>query len=128
MMNEVSDQRRKLCVPAWIHEADVPMRDVHFPDAVQTKLHLLATSKRLKFCASKEDIMMLITQVLRQDIRSVYQGRGSKDEGPIGSYECTLDSVVVQFSTHKEYIQIDAVELKSKVRDKQNNSDVSQSI
>ena len=74
-------------VPSWIYEYDIPSRKiVYSTDALKELEFLMNVQKK---CPKKsfysivysdvEDTMRLITQVLRQDIRSVHQGRKSAD-------------------------------------------------
>lgn len=115
-----------LRVPAWIYEADVPLRAVRFSEAALGALSLLQDSQRFLHCTGKEDAMRLVREVLRQDIRGLsLRGRG-EDEGEAGGeqrgggavgeaaaavalYECKLDAFTVKFRTLRESILVEAV-------------------
>jgi hypothetical protein len=104
-------QLSSLSVPAWIYEADVPLRLVEFSECAQLTLSLMQDSQKYHHCTGKEDAMRLIKEVLRQDIRSTHQGRGRDcdvaQEGVI--YECKLDAFMVKFRTLQEYISVEEI-------------------
>ena len=67
-------------------------------------------------CASIDNAIALIKQVLRQDIRSTNQGRGSilneyEGEEKLQIYECKLDSFSVLFNTLETYVLILEIKL-----------------
>jgi len=77
-------QHTVLRVPEWINEADVPMREVVFSAPAMQGIEMLtsrgsdsssSSSSKMRFCRSAAHAVELITQVLRQDVRGVKQGR-----------------------------------------------------
>jgi len=72
---------RSLSVPNWIVESDVPLNTVFFSEEVNQSLDLAFTRSAVKLqriSRSKDEILELIKQILRQDIRGAHQGRGDK--------------------------------------------------
>lgn len=99
-----------LRVPSWIYESDIPLRTVKFSEKALETLHSLEIDGEYRHCATSHQAMQLIQQVLRQDIRSHHQGRSSSSEDRSETlYECRLDSFVIQFRTHDEYILVEDV-------------------
>lgn len=112
---------KSLTVPEWVVEADIPLKPVVFSPEAEENLRNLFRSKNTKgrISRSPEEAMELIKQVLRQDIRSQHQGRGSVVTSPTAatteessssstdaviastdanpSYSCTLDGVTLSF-------------------------------
>jgi len=105
----VHSESSPLKVPSWIVEADVPDRRVVFEDTALTALRGLVRSREVQFCRDEEEAVQLVVQVLRQDVRSIHQGRGSS-EGPSAKlYHCTLDGMRLSFSTSESEIRVQAV-------------------
>lgn len=123
---------RKLQVPNWVVDTDVPLLPVYFPTTSLATLDLAVQRKKLKFCKSAQEAMELITQVLRQDIRGVQQGRGKtatvstaggesvvaeEVEQPVEEkssdsiYHCRLDAMNISFLTTAEGIEIQSIEI-----------------
>jgi tRNA-Thr(GGU) m(6)t(6)A37 methyltransferase TsaA len=101
-------QNTTLRVPDWIREADVPMRSVEFTAEASNSLHSIfdaaaataaaassssalnrklekgssssARGKSPRFCLNYAHAVELMTQVLRQDVRGVRQGRDQKQQ------------------------------------------------
>eukprot|EP01041_Mallomonas_annulata_P005752 gene5754-11626_t len=93
-----------LRMPAWIEDADVPERAVVFQPAALEGLHDILLDKRLRYCSDETSATNLITQVLRQDIRSVHQGRGSGKSPTV--YRCQLDAMIVAFLTEEQEVVV----------------------
>ena len=101
-------QNTTLRVPDWIREADVPMRTVEFTSDAQASLHKMyavvktvkTTAKMLRFCKDAAHAVELITQVLRQDVRGVKQGRVSQEQDgdTHQSYMVRLDCMSIDVS------------------------------
>ncbi len=126
---------RKLNVPKWVVDTDIPLLPVHFTTEVESTLQYAVSKKKLKFCKSKTEAIDLITQVLRQDIRGVQQGRGhtvaitnekddnqpadskeleSKDDNPNNDssfYHCRLDCMDISFLTTTDGIEIQSISI-----------------
>ena len=120
---------RKLQVPSWVVDTDIPLLPVHFPDSVVATLEMATKRKKLKFCKDANEAMELVTQVLRQDIRGVQQGRGqvaasgSEEGGSVeagevlsekassNAYHCRLDAMNITFITTAEGIEIQSIEI-----------------
>jgi len=82
-------QHTVLRVPDWIREADVPMREVHFSPQAMAGIQQLtsrcssgSTGSKMRFCRTVDQAVDLITQVLRQDVRGVKQGRTNIASAP----------------------------------------------
>jgi hypothetical protein len=58
-------QPTPLKVPAWIYEADIPMREVRFSGAAMTALECLGDGKEFKFCKDTTQALQLIRQVIK---------------------------------------------------------------
>jgi hypothetical protein len=109
---------KKLKVPSWIVDADIPMQHVRILPAVRQQLHTILTRGLMKFCNSVEEFSELTAQVLRQDIRGVHQGRGrvvgkveavggeEEQEHQESVYHCRLDSVLLKFRTTATGIEV----------------------
>lgn len=125
-------QATQLRVPVWIYEADVPLRPVQFSEGARQALSLLQDRGGFRLCAGRADAARLVTEVLRQDIRSCHQGRGGGGEdaagrtdsaggsssnssnsgsGGQGLYECKLDSFLVKFRTLETCISVEEISL-----------------
>jgi hypothetical protein len=98
-----------LRVPAWIYESDIPLRTVKFSQNALETLDKFEINDQYRHCSTSHHAMQLIQQVLRQDIRSHHQGRSSQEDRSETLYECRLDSFVIQFRTHEEYILVEDV-------------------
>jgi hypothetical protein len=98
-----------LRVPSWIYESDIPLRTVKFSEKALEVLKRMEAREQYRHCATSHQAMQLIQQVLRQDIRSHHQGRSSQEDRSETLYECRLDSFVIQFRTHDEYILVEDV-------------------
>ena len=100
------------------------MLPVLIPPAVQEQLReevLQRGSKNTSGSATSfEDAVELITQVLRQDIRGVHQGRGKQQTtfdtltqqatgGSADSYNCTLDGLDIEFATTSNGILVHSI-------------------
>lgn len=100
-----------LRVPEWVYEADIPLRSVRFEAAALDSLRAVVSSGGMKMGYSEEEAVQLISQVLRQDIRSLKQGRGTS-EG-VGSelilYEARIDNLHLKFVTFASEILIQEV-------------------
>ena len=104
-----------LKVPSWVHEADVPLRQVQFSEAAQRALSRMQEGQHFRHCTGSSDATSLIREVLRQDIRSSHQGRGAeggsdrakKEEEVL--YECKLDAFVVKFRTFPKHIIVEEI-------------------
>lgn len=68
--------QKKLVVPGWIVEADIPMVPVRILPAAQEQMRLIHEGGGLRMC-TLEGLEELAQQVLRQDVRGVHQGRGT---------------------------------------------------
>ena len=70
---------KSLQVPSWIYEYDIPSRKIIYSTNASDGLELIVNFKQKTFYSTMysnvEDAKCLISQVLRQDIRSVHQGR-----------------------------------------------------
>ena len=116
-------QTKKLQVPNWIVDADIPMLSVTFNRSTIKSIEKIANRKELQFCESCKEYIELATQVLRQDIRGVHQGRGktsskksdsdcndTNDNGVKSKldlpYECRLDSILLHFTTNEFGIEV----------------------
>ena len=69
-----------LRVPEWIYESPVEQLPVRFTAAVDDELTRMELDHEFNLCNDKTHAMELIQQVLRQDIRSNHQGRGSSNQ------------------------------------------------
>ena len=121
---------RRLTVPSWIVDSDIQMNPVCFDTiALDTLIHM-EKEKQFIHCRTAEEANELITQVLRQDIRGVHQGRGhlssnettttttttttlsteaslvneKKDE-----YMCRLDTMDIRFITTTAEIRVTSI-------------------
>lgn len=98
---------RPLAVPAWINDADIPLRRVAFTGTALEGLRSVLGKPLLgKSAIDFEGAMGLINEVLAQDIRGIHQGRGAVDEA---LYECRLDRMRIRFSTSDECILVQDV-------------------
>jgi tRNA-Thr(GGU) m(6)t(6)A37 methyltransferase TsaA len=154
-------QKTFLRVPDWIREADIPMRSVEISSEASKSLHdifdvvasaspdnipdggtapiisKVAKGRSPRFCRSFAHAVELMTQVLRQDVRGVRQGRGQKQEqeqeqeqeleqgqgqeqeqrGEIStekppaqtSFMCRLDSMEINVSFHYDRVVVESV-------------------
>eukprot|EP01039_Chlorochromonas_danica_P004748 gene4748-5203_t len=101
---------RKLKVPDWVIDWDVPMRNVQFSSHAEEGLAMAcSTSKQssLRHSHSVEEARDLIVQVLRQDIRGLTHR--SQDES-MESYLCRLDGLTIRFMTTSSHIEIMSIE------------------
>mmetsp|Transcript_2916 Transcript_2916/g.3053 ORF Transcript_2916/g.3053 Transcript_2916/m.3053 type:complete len:372 (+) Transcript_2916:315-1430(+) len=69
-------EARRLVVPTWIVDSDVPMHPVSFDECALKTIEDLVLDRMLNHCSTIGQAIDLIRQVLRQDIRSMHQGRG----------------------------------------------------
>lgn len=101
-----------LRVPAWIYEADVPLRPVQFSEKADVAFTQLHENKKFQHCRDKADAMRLVREVLRQDIRSSKHRdrdeRAAKEDGTV-VYECKLDVFTVRFRTLETCISVEEV-------------------
>ena len=112
---------RKLTVPSWIIESDIPLNPVCFDTLALDTLNHMEEKKQFVHCRTAEEANELITQVLRQDIRGTHQGRGhlSSNETTVASevpvslvqdkkdeYMCRLDTMDIRFITTAAEIRV----------------------
>jgi hypothetical protein len=135
-MARTSDNRpliqTPLKVPSWIVDTDISLLPVNFSASATEFIDNAIDRKFLKFSKSKEDCVEFITQVLRQDVRGVFQGRGAhtaqdsnnnssekqdnsgidKDSKANDSslYQCRLDTMDISFITKEEEIWVEKIE------------------
>ena len=64
-----------LKVPDWIYESPVELLSVEFSDEATEELSRMEVDHEFMLCSDAQNARDLITQVLRQDIRSRHQGR-----------------------------------------------------
>lgn len=110
---------RPLTVPSWIVESDIPLLPLSFTSSAELSLQEIVQQKLLKFYPSYSEVVEFISQVLRQDIRGVHQGRGKASPPPLaitdqtdpergettvdggegsgGGYQCRLDNLEIRF-------------------------------
>ena len=109
---------QELRVPAWVVDADIIMLPVMLPILVQEQLREALLHRTSKITSGStsffEDAVELITQVLRQDIRGVHQGRGKlvdqQENAPSkSSYNCTLDGLEIEFATTSTEIIVQSI-------------------
>ena len=105
----LSTTRTALCVPSWIYEAEITMRNVILSDAVERCLSSMQDCKQFHHCTGKANAVSLIQEVLQQDIRSHHQGRGS-DTLQEQIYECKLDSFTIKFRTFEDYVLVEEIQ------------------
>eukprot|EP01038_Epipyxis_sp_PR26KG_P008640 gene8640-11680_t len=115
--------KRLLQVPSWVVEADIEMKPVIFSNDILNKLEEFSSDGHLRHCINCNEIMELITQVLRQDIRGVHQGRGTaatsdsssnqvlgvKDQyfnAKASNYCCRIDGLDIQFDNSNNSIYV----------------------
>ena len=136
-----------LHVPSWIHEYDIPSRKIVYSTESSNSLEFIVNSNknsrnrgrnRSKSTSSLmysnvNDMKNLISQILRQDIRSVYQGRKAPDDDDakgqeikpsvavtgeyageekedVGqSYEVNIGTLHLVFYTHQSHIFIKSI-------------------
>ncbi len=91
-----------LKVPQWIYESEIVMLPVRFSELAVQNLQMFIENKELKFYNNEKEIMELITQVLRQDIRSINQGRGAANNHE--PYSCRLDQLYIDFINENNQI------------------------
>ncbi len=115
---------RKLHVPDWVVDTDIPLLPIHIPQLELDVLTHAIHRKKLKFCKELNEAVELITQVLRQDIRGVQQGRGqtissadnqskdrTEDSTADSLFQCRLDAMNISFVTTSEGIHIKKIEI-----------------
>lgn len=107
---------RRLQVPNWIVDSDIQLNPVSFEKHALDALEDIIIDRQLVHCTTVEDAMELITQVLRQDIRGVHQGRGNlateKDRETTNlEYMCRLDNMDVRFITTTSEILVTSIAL-----------------
>ena len=116
---------RPLQVPAWIVESDIPLHPVRFDAAAADAIEAMAMDRALVHCTTALEATELITQVLRQDIRGVHQGRGRQTTGSasapapgtnadLADYMCRLDRMEIRFVTTPTEIVVRSVALLDK--------------
>ena len=54
---------RKLTVPSWVVDTDIPLLPVQFPVTVTDTIQQAIQRKKLKYCRNKQEAIELITQV-----------------------------------------------------------------
>ena len=97
-------------VPSWILEG-VPPLDVTFSDVALEKLEQLVP--KMRFCADFDNALLAIEEVLRLDIRSVRQGRGTTDEaGKAKDYNMFFDVLQITFETTKSGVLVKKLDLR----------------
>jgi hypothetical protein len=74
----------------------------------------MKTGNGLKFCSDQQHAKDLITQVLRQDVRGLQQGRGSTFGQSSVEYMCRLDVLVISFQTNENGILVTNIERQFK--------------
>ena len=107
---------RRLHVPSWIVESDIQLNPVSFGEHALEALDEIILERQLSHCTTSDDAVELITQVLRQDIRGVHQGRGTlstEQEGGTTNpeYMCRLDNMDVRFVTTTSEILVTSISL-----------------
>jgi tRNA (adenine37-N6)-methyltransferase len=103
-------QVTSLRVPDWIRESDIPLRNVIFTTEAKTGLDLVICETGLQFCRDAIHAMNFITQVLRQDVRGVKQGRAVDLIDEKGQqYMCRLDSMEIHFSVKPENTIVESI-------------------
>jgi len=127
---------RPLHVPAWIVESDIPLHPVRFDPAATDSIAAMVGDRALVHVATALEATELITQVLRQDIRGVHQGRGRQTTAgpgpasvapaaaadgltsstPLADYMCRLDRMEIRFVTAPTEIVVRSVSLVEKKR------------
>lgn len=109
---------RPLVVPSWIVDEDVPYRTVTYDQAALLALSDLALDRALRHCDDASHAQEFITQVLRQDIRGIHQGRNelkSRDNRTARNndsdiYECNLDNMCIKFVTLDNEIRVISID------------------
>jgi hypothetical protein len=101
MQSGMDSEDQYLRVPEWVYEADIPLRSVRFEAAALNSLRNVVSSGRMKVRYSEDEAVQLISQVLRQDIRSLKQGRGSSEnvDSDLVLYEARIDNLHLKFVT-----------------------------
>jgi hypothetical protein len=107
---------RRLEVPSWIVDSDIQLNPVSFDAQAMESLEDIIVERQLVHCTTAEDAVELITQVLRQDIRGVHQGRGKlstdkERETANLEYMCRLDNMDVRFVTTTSEILVTSISL-----------------
>eukprot|EP01036_Dinobryon_divergens_P025278 gene25278-33808_t len=97
--------RRSLRVPEWVVEADATAlaeREVTFSEAALYVMHSYIDTEHnsAKQIESVQEMQQLVSQVLRQDIRGIAQGRGKGNaEAQSSTYMCRLNGLEFEFQT-----------------------------
>jgi tRNA-Thr(GGU) m(6)t(6)A37 methyltransferase TsaA len=74
-------QQTKLSVPNWIYESDIDMKEVRFTkESLDSLDGIIKRETNKRFFKTSNDAIELITQCLRQDIRTIHQGRNSNKD------------------------------------------------
>ena len=102
-------QQRKLTVPAWITESDIPMRRVVFMTEAEESLRSVILHGGMRYSKSYEHGRDLIVQCLRQDVRGVHQGRGEATSSQ-ELYMCRLDTLEINFQTTADNVLVRSVQ------------------
>jgi hypothetical protein len=102
-----------LRVPDWIRESDIPLRAVRFTEQALEGLASLECGEvgdgdGLRFCADAMHARELITQVLRQDVRGVKQGRVDSERAA-EMYQVRLDAMDIRFSASPEAMLVHTI-------------------
>lgn len=87
----------------------MPARIIRLTSEAEESLRTISRRGQLSFCSSAEDAIALIEQVLRQDIRSVHQGRGRDSPCDSSSYMCHLDALQISFTTTLSEVIVSAI-------------------
>lgn len=118
-----------LTVPSWIVDTDISLLPVNFSSSAIQFVDDAIDQKWLKFSKTREDCIEFITQVLRQDVRGVFQGRGEHSQDSNSSdnheentankdrkvnnssiYQCRLDAMDISFVTKEDEIFVESIE------------------
>jgi hypothetical protein len=118
-------EKHRLAVPNWISHDDVILRPVDFKLQALDAIVELVNDGVPQLCSTADEAEKLITQVLRQDIRGIHQGRGSvqplstdvpntektspNKKVQIDEYMCRLDHMMIRFITNDRAIEVISV-------------------
>lgn len=112
--------KHHLSVPDWISHDDVILRPVNLRSQALDSIDDLVDDGIPQLCSTPAEVAELISQVLRQDIRGIHQGRGSTaDVSKVhesdssmkhtNEYMCRLDNMLIRFVTNNEAIDVISV-------------------
>ena len=125
---------KNLEVPEWIYEVDIPWKEIVFNESALFSIRQIvegseakshnnkafsgSTCNHIKSFLSETEAITVISQILRQDIRSLYRGRGKDDiisagqiamEGGSNIYEVRVSNLHIKFVTFVSTVEITEV-------------------